>query len=280
MHCYLCEGSDFAVRKGVVRDNPGLRVLECAACGLVQLDSFEHIQPGHYESGNMHPHESLDTWISGTAPDDDRRFASLKDRLAERRVLDFGSGTGEFLRRAAHVAKTVAGVEPERRAHQLYGADMQLYTSIESIPRGTTFDVITAFHVVEHLTDPRGTLKSLSTFLDRGGRLIVEVPSASDALLTLYDSDAFSRFTYWSAHLFLFTPDSLRRVIEQAGLKAAEVEQVQRYPLSNHLYWLSKQKPGGHAQWAYLDSPALHAAYTAALAAVGKCDTLVAHIER
>ena len=280
MRCYLCGSCDFTPRKGVVRDNPALHVLECNSCGLVQLDSSAHIQPGHYESSNMHPDESLERWIAGTAPDDDRRYAALEESLAGKRVLDFGSGTGEFLRRAARVAASVAGVEPERRAHQLYRDGIQLFPSLEAIPATAAFDVITAFHVLEHLADPREALKSLAAYLNPGGRLIVEVPSASDALLTLYDSDAFSRFTYWSAHLFLFTPETIRRVIEQAGLRAAAIEQVQRYPLSNHLYWLSHQKPGGHERWGFLDSPALHAAYTAALAAAGKCDTLVAHIER
>ena len=57
---------------------------------------------------------------------------------------------------------------------------------------------------LEHLADPRGTLVQLAQHLRPHGRIVVEVPSSADALLTLYDCDAFRRFTYWSQHLFLF----------------------------------------------------------------------------
>jgi hypothetical protein len=48
MKCYLCECSDFYPRDGAVRDNPSLKILECAKCGLVMLDSFQHISTDHY----------------------------------------------------------------------------------------------------------------------------------------------------------------------------------------------------------------------------------------
>jgi 2-polyprenyl-3-methyl-5-hydroxy-6-metoxy-1,4-benzoquinol methylase len=47
------------------------------------------------------------------------------------------------------------------------------------------YDVSTAFHVIEHLADPVSILSMLSALLQPSGKLIVEVPSANDALLTL-----------------------------------------------------------------------------------------------
>lgn len=102
------------------------------------------------------------------------------------------------------------------------------------------------FHVVEHLPDPRAILKTLASMLAKNGRMVIEVPSSEDVLLTLYDSDAFQRFTYWCQHLYLFNAETLRRLAEQAGLRIVSIQQYQRYPLSNHLYWLSQDKPGGH----------------------------------
>ncbi len=122
-------------------------------------------------------------------------------------------------------------------------------------------------------------LSNLADSLRENGRMIVELPSASDALLTLYDCDAFQRFTYWSQHLYLFTESTLERLARQAGLKVIAVERFQRYPLSNHLYWLSQGKPGGHQQWAFLDTPELASVYASVLAKLGKTDTLIAHLE-
>ena len=109
--------------------------------------------------------------------------------------------------------------------------------------------------------------------------MIIEVPSSEDALLTLFDCDAFQRFTYWSQHLFLFNAETLRQLASQAGLKVIAMQQYQRYPLSNHLHWLSQGNPGGHQKWSFLNSPILAEAYANTLAAIGKCDTLVAHLE-
>ena len=123
-------------------------------------------------------------------------------------------------------------------------------------------------------------LKELATRLKDRGRLVIEVPSSEDALLTLYENDAFQRFTYWSQHLFLFNAETLRRLATQAGLRVVSIQQFQRYPLSNHLHWLSRNRPGGHQHWSFLDTPALTEAYAASLAAVGKCDTLIIHLEK
>lgn len=55
------------------------------------------------------------------------------------------------------------------------------------------------------------------------------------------------------------------------------IKHIQRYPLSNHLYWLSQGKPGGHVKWGeFLDSKTLSNAYEAQLASLGATDTLIA----
>lgn len=69
--------------------------------------------------------------------------------------------------------------------------------------------MITLFHAFEHLTDPGIWLDRFSEYLYSGGYLIIEAPNANDALLSLYESKAFADFTYWSAHLFLYTINSL-----------------------------------------------------------------------
>jgi hypothetical protein len=118
-------------------------------------------------------------------------------------------------------------------------------------------------------------LKKLSRLLTEGGEIIIEVPHADDALLSLYECEAFSHFTYWGCHLFLFTAKTLAMLANQVDMKINYIKQVQRYPLSNHLYWLAKGKPGGHKLWHFLDSPGCQTAYEKMLASIGKCDTLI-----
>lgn len=278
-HCYLCNCSDFIPRKGKVRDNDTLNILECSNCGLVFLSSSQHIHDSHYEDSGMHGDDlpSIESWLRETEQDDQRRFNMLKTALVNRKVLDFGSGAGGYIRKAQSLATEVVGVEPERRVHKYWGDAINLCNSLDEA--GGEYDLITAFHVVEHLLDPRDTLKELTKRLKVGGRLVIEVPNSEDVLLTLYGNDAFQRFTYWSQHLFLFNAETIRSLAAQTNLRVVSIQQFQRYPLSNHLYWLSRNHPGGHQCWSFLDSPALNEAYTASLAAVGKCDTLIAYLE-
>jgi 2-polyprenyl-3-methyl-5-hydroxy-6-metoxy-1,4-benzoquinol methylase len=279
MKCYLCNSTSFTTRKGQVRDAADLNILECTACGLVTLNSLSHIQAGFYEKSGMHGTEStpMADWLKDTDWDDQRRFDMLKPTLPNKKLLDFGCGAGGFLNKAQHLAGFVAGIELELRVQKHWHNEIAIHPNIESAGGG--YDLITAFHVVEHLSDPVATLKSLATKLSKNGRMVVEVPSSEDALLTLYDSSAFQHFTYWSQHLFLFNAETLCRLAKQAGLRIVSIQQFQRYPLSNHLHWLSQGEPGGHQKWAFLDSPELKAAYANALASVAKCDTLIAHLE-
>jgi 2-polyprenyl-3-methyl-5-hydroxy-6-metoxy-1,4-benzoquinol methylase len=201
----------------------------------------------------------------------------LKPLLANKRVLDFGCGAGGFLNKAQELAGNVAGIELERRVRDYWEGKIKIYPDFESAHG--EYDLITSFHVVEHLKDPREILKTLANMLAGDGRMVIEVPSSEDAFLTLYDSAAFQRFTYWSQHLFLFNTKTLLKLAEQAGLRIVAIQQHQRYTLANHLYWLSQDKPGGHQKWSFLDNQDLKTAYASSLAAMGKCDTLIAHLE-
>lgn len=280
MICYLCRSSDFTARKGEVRDAPSMRIIQCENCGLVTLSSTDHIVPGFYESSGMHGAEPtpIDVWLKETEWDDQRRFDMIKAMLPNKKLLDFGCGAGGFLQRARSLATDVTGVELETRVRDYWVGQINIVPSIEAAGGG--YDLISAFHVIEHLSDPRDMLANLGGLLKPNGRMIVEVPSANDALLTLYDCNAFQRFTYWSQHLFLFTASTLETLARQAGLRIVTVQYYQRYPLSNHLYWLSQGQPGGHHRWAFLDTPELASVYANTLAKLGMTDTLIAHLER
>lgn len=139
-------------------------------------------------------------------------------------------------------------------------------------------DIITLWHVFEHLEDPIGILRRLQKLLAPKGIIYIEVPNAEDALLSLYDCDAFADFTYWECHLFLFNNETLRHVIERAGMKVSFQTQMQRYPLSNHLYWLTYGKPGGHMQWSFMNRDFMDKEYEKMLVGIGKADTLMAEI--
>ena len=281
--CYLCGSTSHRQRPGSVRDNSSLKVLECEGCSLVFLSSMGHIAQSHYAQSGMHGDQppAVEDWLRAAESDDERRFRYLQQRLAGKKLLDFGCGAGGFLLKAREAAAVAEGVEPELRLRPHFDQSrLSVHARLEDIAASgrSRFDLVTAFHVVEHLPDPRTMLARLASLLEEGGELIVEVPSSDDALLTLFECEPYTRFTYWSQHLFLFNLRTLPELVRQAGLQLRWLEQMQRYPLSNHLYWLARGKPRGHQEWSFIDSPDLDRAYSAQLAALGRCDTLLAGI--
>lgn len=268
---------------GEVRDRPEIAVLECEACGLVFLESMDHINAGYYEESGMHTGGDalpIQQWLKECYADDLRRYEFLREVAVGKDLLDFGAGAGGFARLIQPLANTVSVLELENRLQEHYDEmSCERFAGIEHLPSDKRFDLITLFHVMEHLPDPRETLKQLARHLKPAGRMVIEVPNANDALLKLYESEPFSRFTYWSCHLFLFTNATLRRLVEQAGLKLIFIKQIQRYSMANHMHWLSRGKPGGHQKWSFLDSRELHSAYEKQLASMGLCDTLIAWVE-
>lgn len=259
---------------------PELKILECQDCGLVTLSSLEHIQAGHYENSGMHEEtpKSMESWLRETELDDQRRFNLLRSVIPNKKVLDFGCGNGGFLNKAKNLATEVVGIELEKRVQEFWQGQLEIVPDLKNAEGGVS--LITAFHVVEHLPDPRAILLNLANVLTTDGRMVIEVPSSDDALLMLYECDAFRKYTYWSNHLFLFNSSTLKTLALQAELQVVSIQQYQRYPLSNHLHWLSHGKPGGHEKWSFLDSSRLNEAYAASLASVGKCDTLIAWLEK
>ena len=81
MKCYLCNATKFIKRKGQVRDNPDLKILECLSCGLVALNSHDHVRAGHYENSGMHENQNqiMELWFSETVEDD--QHYSLSNHL-------------------------------------------------------------------------------------------------------------------------------------------------------------------------------------------------------
>jgi len=282
LSCYLCGSTNNIIRLGSVRDSTEIKPLECVDCGLVFLSSVGHITEEHYVESGMHGGEmpDIDLWLLETEFDDERRFKFLKEQVTNKTILDFGCGAGGFLDRTKLLASEVSGVELEKALQTSFDErELNVFSNLQLAQEdGRKWDLITAFHVVEHLSDPRQTLNDLSTLLNKQGQMIIEVPSANDVLLTLYNNQPFQNFTYWSQHLFLFNSQTFSDLIKQSGLKLNWLKHIQRYPLSNHLYWLANGKPGGHQKWGFMNDNLLNQAYERQLASIGKTDTLIAGV--
>lgn len=264
-----------------VRDREDISVLRDSDTGVLVLSRIDHVNQ-YYES-RKEPEAYVvhgDLIKAPRLPDDARRAETLTTAIRGKHWLDFGCGLGGALDAMAAKAAWAGGLDLSRERQAIVRAKgHHAVSSLSEIASGS-LDVVTLFHVLEHLPNPVEILQQIRRCLKPQGSLIVEVPHARDALITLYDCEAFKRFTFWSEHLVLHTTDSLRLTLEAAGFSLKHPPRGhQRYGLTNHLYWLSHGRPGGQAALAALDDTALERSYCDRLCTLGASDTLCANGE-
>jgi len=275
----LCDSKNHKKRKGSVRDSAPLSVLECKSCSFVFLSANLHTDEAFYKEGNMHGNLNVETWLETTKKDDHRRFESLKKKIKDKNILDFGCGNGGFLRLARNAAKKAEGIELQENLQNYFiKNNLKVYKNINQTEE--KYDYITLFHVIEHLASPKKMLAKLAQNLSDGGEIIIETPNSDDVLLKAYKNKGFSNFTYWSCHPYLFNEKTLKKLVEDSGFKVTSFERIQRYGLVNHLYWLIFNKPGGHKKWARFDFGFINFIYGKILSLFKMTDTIVIKIRR
>ena len=245
--CYFCGSPDFT-RLFCSRDRlhrvPGeYWVVRCNQCGLVYLNprptpaQMQAHYPPHYVINQFRP-------AAKNAPVRQRLVAHQLeriDRLKLRRVLaacpldshaqvlDIGCNLGTFL--AALRDRTgcsVVGLEPAPTPAQFAREHLHLdvrEACLEDVVdsfAAASFDLITLWHVLEHLWAPRRTLDIIRCLLKPGGKLIVEVPNFDDPLRRLFGG--FWAYIDVPRHLLHFTPRTLRKFLEDAGFTVETLE--------------------------------------------------------
>lgn len=210
-----------------------------------------------------------------------RRFDRIADLFPSTgTVLEVGAADGAFLDhlRSHRPGLGLIAVEPDRatrsarEALDLKGTFVDLEAAAAA---GVAADIVCLFHVFEHISKPASFLADVRNVLAPDGRIIIEVPSLDDPLLSMYRLPAYEAFYFQRQHPFVYSSGSLKRVLEEHGLRVVEVRAYQRYGLENHFAWLIHGRPGGDPGFAAVFAP-IEQAYRRALEAAGKTDTVFA----
>lgn len=207
--------------------------------------------------------------------DDKRRLRQFQKLCVNKKILDFGCGWGGFLTKLKN-AKSLNGIELRKECieHLKKNKKINVNRSLNNVLG--KFDIITMFHVLEHMPNQTKTLKLLRNKLKKNGKIIIEVPHAEDFLLEFDELKEFKEFTFWSEHLILHTFYSLKTILKQVGFRNIKINYFQRYGFDNHLGWFIKKKPGGHEFFKDYNSKHLNYNYIQNLIKIKKTDTLIA----
>jgi SAM-dependent methyltransferase len=272
--CLLCGGR---VRPTgyVCNDRPTLAVGRCGGCTLVQVMDFTHVQTAHYAADDYFPTD-LDPILERESRWNWKRIERLRELLPSpgtRKVLDYGCGPGGFLRRAQDHFELVVGYDLSRRICETHrAAGFPCVDDLDKVPRDV--DTVAMFHVLEHIGRPWETLEMLRERLPLVDRFVIEVPNTNEALLSLFGNTAYRRNHYSADHVYYFTNQTLRNVVERGGLRVLVDTQLQRYTLGNTFGWLANQQGGGQSQWPWFDQARLDDAYDAVLTEAGVADSV------
>lgn len=229
--CNACGGE----RYRVLGTEHGFAIRECADCGLVYVSPqpVREELARFYDNMYLEDPETLQAQAPGYVESHLRRI--VRRRKPEGgRLLEIGCGYGGFLARMADLPWELHGIEMSRRAaeearRRVPRADIAC-TGIEeaTFPVGH-FDCIVSVAVLEHMKDPRATLRRQAEWLAPGGLLLVQVPHVAP----------FYRLKQWlpfmpihfeaPRHLFDFSPRTLPRYLEEAGCRDVRVEIARPY---------------------------------------------------
>ncbi len=211
--------------------------------------------------------------------DDNRRAIQFEKNLKNKDILDFGCGWGGFLNNIKNF-KSLSGVELRKECINYIHKNLNKISISDNLNFfEEKFDIITMFHVLEHIPYQTETLKVLKSKLKKKGKIIIEVPHAEDFLILQDELKEFKNFTFWSQHLILHTYKSLKSILLKSGFKNINIQYYQRYNFSNHLGWFLKRKPGGHNFYKEIASDSLNLSYCENLKKIGQTDTLIATAE-
>jgi 2-polyprenyl-3-methyl-5-hydroxy-6-metoxy-1,4-benzoquinol methylase len=153
-----------------------------------------------------------------------QKLALINSRQKKGTLLDIGCGTGEFANVMQLDGWKVRGIEPGDSAREMakknYGLDVQPEEALRSIAPAS-MDMITMWHVLEHVPDLNGRIQELKTILKQDGLLIIAVPNRNSHDAAYYGKN-------WAAydvprHLWHFRPQDIRALVGAHGFEVKEV---------------------------------------------------------
>ena len=138
------------------------------------------------------------------------------------RLLDVGCGTGAFLETVKTGKWTVVGMEPDANARLISAQKINgtIAPDLMSVATDEPFDVITLWHVLEHIPDLANTIQLLNRLITSTGAVVIAVPNSDS-----YDAKFYQQ--HWAAydvprHLHHFTPTTIEPLFRKHGFVLAE----------------------------------------------------------
>lgn len=237
-HCPACNSGNIhfvLTAKDHTVSKMDFDIWHCNDCSLRFTQDIPAIQEigTFYQSANYISHSNtkkglinqlyhlVRTYTLGLKARQIKRFTGLK----KGRLLDIGAGVGAFAATMKNAGWTVTALEPDEQARKTaaesFGLTLSLPNELYQFTENS-FDVITLWHVLEHVHDLSGYWKAFHACLPKGGKLVIAVPNYTSADAGYYQQD-------WAAydvprHLYHFSPASMLELATQNGFSMVKMK--------------------------------------------------------
>ncbi len=244
--CVSCDSKKFSIllkSEDHFLTHEHFSVAQCIECGLKRtypLPNQDEIKK-YYQSEEYISHTSTNKglvnklYLTIRNHTLKRKYSWIKKYGKGTSLLDFGAGSGHFISFMNRKGFNTTGIEPSDNARkhckENFAVDLFDETHLDKIPE-RSLDVITMWHVLEHIHDPSQLLDKFTRLLKKNGRIFIAVPNFES-----FDSKFYKN--HWAAldlprHIHHFTNSTLSILLSHHNL---EIDKIK--PLIFDSYYIS-----------------------------------------
>jgi 2-polyprenyl-3-methyl-5-hydroxy-6-metoxy-1,4-benzoquinol methylase len=242
-YCPVCKGTDFAhflTCKDYTVSQESFNIVSCKSCNF----KFTNPRPSDSEIGKYYKSEDYVSHSDTKKGLINRLYHMVRTRTLKQKlelisqyvsrgtILDYGCGTGMFLKTCADAGWKSFGFEPDTDAKKLAEQKGLIVATSKEALAGNKYDIISLWHVLEHVTDLDETLQFFSKNISDKGRLIIAVPNYTSA-----DAKYYKEF--WAGydvprHIYHFEINTLKKLLVNHGFSLEETK-----PMKFDSYYVS-----------------------------------------
>jgi 2-polyprenyl-3-methyl-5-hydroxy-6-metoxy-1,4-benzoquinol methylase len=142
-------------------------------------------------------------------------------QLGKGKLLDIGAGTGDFLALAKSNGWQTTGIEPSEKARLIAEKKGVGFSESLAVLKDHSFDMITMWHVLEHVPDLENQIAELKRLLKPDGTIVIAVPNFNS-----YDANHYGKF--WAAydvprHLWHFSKTAVKLLFEKQHISLERI---------------------------------------------------------
>ena len=234
--CLICGNTALKTKleiKDYFLSKEDFQIIECENCGFLMTaprPTEENIG-AYYDSTEYISHSNTKGDLISNLYQMARSLSLRKKyRLIQsisqgKTLLDIGCGTGEFLHFMDTQNYDVMGIEPNKSAREQsinnYSLNVGDESKLKEFPN-ESFDIISLWHVLEHVYSLNERMECLYRLLKRDGKLILALPNFESGDAKYYGK-------YWAAydvprHLYHFNEKSIRYLLDKHGFKLEQIK--------------------------------------------------------